>query len=89
MTEHVTVLTRKGQITVPAEVRRALGLKRGDKIAVILEDGEVRLTRAGSVVERTAGAVRTSGPPLTARELRAAAEEAWVEEAVTRGSARP
>jgi AbrB family looped-hinge helix DNA binding protein len=25
-----TVLTRKGQITVPAELRKALGLKRGD-----------------------------------------------------------
>jgi antitoxin PrlF len=89
MKEHITVLTRKGQITVPADVRRALGLKRGDKVAVRIEGDDVRLARAQSVVERTAGAVNTNQPPLTAEDLRDAAEEAWALDAMERGGDKP
>jgi len=81
MKEMRTVMTRKGQVTVPAEIRRQLGLKRGDKVAFVLDEGEVRLTRTGSVVERTAGAFRTRRPALTAEELREAAERAMAKEA--------
>jgi AbrB family looped-hinge helix DNA binding protein len=76
-----TTLTRKGQITVPVEIRRALGLKEGDKITVILADGVARLERTGSVVERTRGIIKSSSPPLSAEELREEAELAIAEEA--------
>ena len=37
-------VTSKGQVTLPAEVRRHLKIKRGQKIALILEpEGTVRL----------------------------------------------
>ena len=75
-----SVLTRKGQVTIPAEVRRKLGLKRGDRVAFVLDDGSVRLVREASVTERTAGIFRTKEPPLTAEELRRAAEEAIAED---------
>jgi len=81
MKEMRAVITRKGQVTVPAEIRRQLGLKRGDRVAFVLDEGEVRLTRTGSVVERTAGAFRTRRTALTAEELREAAERAMAEEA--------
>ena len=84
MKEMRTVMTRKGQVTVPAEIRRQLGLKRGDRLAFVLDKGEVRLTRTGSVVERTAGAFRVRRPALTAEELRDAAERAMAEEAEER-----
>ena len=79
-----TVVTRKGQVTVPAEIRRELGLKQGDRVAFILEEGEVRLARTGSVVQRTAGALKSDKPPLTAEQLRESAERAMAEEAVQR-----
>jgi len=84
-----TTLTRKGQVTVPVEIRRALGLKEGDKLTFTLEDGKVSLERAGSVVERTAGILKSevSGPPLTAEELRRVAEIAWAEQAMERSGA--
>lgn len=45
MKELLTVVTRKGQITIPAEVRKALNLKQGDKVALVLEpEGTVKLT---------------------------------------------
>jgi AbrB family looped-hinge helix DNA binding protein len=40
----VATLTSKGQITIPVEVRRKLGLKPGDRVAFVVEaGGEVRL----------------------------------------------
>ena len=79
-----TVITRKGQVTVPAEIRRELGLKQGDKVAFILDEGEVRLARTGSVVQRTAGAFRSRKPPLTPEQLRESAEQAMADEALQR-----
>lgn len=43
MKELVTTMTERGQITVPAEVRRLLGLKPRDKVAFTINDGEVRI----------------------------------------------
>ena len=85
MRAQLTVVTRKGQITLPANIRRAMGLRQGDKVAVVLEDGTARLSPAGSVVDRTAGAAATREPPLTAEQMRQAAEIAWAEDADERG----
>jgi AbrB family looped-hinge helix DNA binding protein len=76
MQERVSVVTRKGQITIPAEFRKALGLKEGDKVALSLEEGKVRLSPSESVVMRTAGVFKTDEPAKTAEELRVLAEEA-------------
>jgi AbrB family looped-hinge helix DNA binding protein len=43
MQRHRSVVTRKGQITIPAEIRRALNIKEGDKVAFTMDDkGEVK-----------------------------------------------
>ena len=34
-------ITKKGQVSIPAEVRRKLGLKPGDRISFIVEDGKL------------------------------------------------
>ena len=49
MTSLISKLTRKYQATIPAEVRKALRLSAGDAIAFDVEDGEVRLRKAGPV----------------------------------------
>jgi antitoxin PrlF len=84
MNEQLTVVTRKGQVTIPADIRRALGIKEGDKVAFVLEDDQVKLTRKGSVVEQTAGALKSDIPALSLREERDAAEQAIAEEALER-----
>ncbi len=84
MKEHLTVVTRKGQVTIPVEIRRALRLKEGDKVAFTVEEGEVKLGRAVSVVERTAGALKSDAPVLTAEEERTAAERAIAEDVLER-----
>ena len=84
MNEQLTIVTRKGQVTIPADIRRALGIKEGDKVAFGLEDDQVKLTRKGSVVEQTAGALKSDIPALSLREERDAAEQAIAEEALER-----
>ena len=83
MRELLTVVTRKGQVTVPAEVRKALHLKQGDKVAFELPEsagGTVAMRRVGSVVEQTFGALASRIPALSPAEERAAFEEGMAEE---------
>lgn len=84
MKRHETVLTRKGQTTVPAEIRRALGLKEGDRIEWLQQGDQVRLRPGGSVAERTAGMFKAAAPPLSAADLREAAEWAIAGEVAER-----
>jgi AbrB family looped-hinge helix DNA binding protein len=63
-----SVITRKGQITIPAEARRILGLKVGDRVAIVLEEDGVKVKPEQSWVERTKGIVKHKGPPLTPQQ---------------------
>ena len=76
MNEHVGVITRKGQVTVPAELRHRLGLKQGDRVIFDLQDNQVVLRPTASVISATAGIFKSDQPARTAEELRAASEEA-------------
>jgi AbrB family looped-hinge helix DNA binding protein len=87
MKELLTVVTRKGQITLPAEIRRSLGIKEGDKVAVSLEEGEageqarvVILKPVRSIAVMTFGAVRPRKRPEDFKELRRHFEEGLAEE---------
>ena len=85
MKEALTVVTRKGQITVPAEIRRALGLKEGDKVAVSLTDPkqrEVTLRPVQSVAEATFGAVTPKKRPEDLKALRREFEEGAAAEVI-------
>src|SRR3954451_25121371 len=84
MHERVGVVTRKGQVTIPAEIRRALDIKEGDKVAFTMENGQLKLSRTGSVVAATAGALKGDMPPLSAQEERRATEEAIAEDVIAR-----
>ena len=79
-------ISTKGQATIPVEVRRLLGVGPHDEIGFVIDADEVRLTRAGSVVARTAGAFKSDKAPLAPQELREAAERAMAEEVVERMS---
>lgn len=80
MKEYVSVITRKGQVTIPAEIRRALSLQKGDKVAFEVEEDRVRIARSGSVVVRTAGALKSQMPMRSPGEEREAAERAIAED---------
>jgi AbrB family looped-hinge helix DNA binding protein len=81
-----STITSKGQITLPAVYRRALGLRPGDRLSFEEEGGIITMRKAQSVTESTAGSLTkyASTPPLTAQEMRDVAEQAIADEALER-----
>lgn len=77
-------VTTKGQVTIPIEIRRLLGLEEHDTVAFVVDGDAIRLRRPESVVARTAGAMKSTKPPLSAEQLRETAEQAIAEEAIER-----
>jgi AbrB family looped-hinge helix DNA binding protein len=88
MKEILTRVTRKGQITLPVEIRRALGIREGDKVAVSLigvphsEETQAVVRPVRSVAEMTFGAVRPRKRPEDFKELRQAFEEGVAEQVI-------
>jgi len=60
MREIVATMSKRGQVAVPAEVRRHLALRPRDKIVFAIDDDEVRLRPARFTLESVFGSV----PPL-------------------------
>ena len=54
---HSSALTVKGQITIPVDIRKKLGLHPGDKIGFLIEDGHVVLFRKENNIEAAFGLV--------------------------------
>ena len=70
------VVGKKGQITLPAEMRRALDIEEGDKVVVERKGNVIHVERIGSVVEQTAGIIKSRGRAPTERELKESAAQA-------------
>lgn len=89
MKELLTVVTRKGQITLPVEIRRSLGIEEGDKIAVSIADpqkAQVVLRPVRSVAEMTFGAVAPRRSPEDHKGMRRAFEESMAQRNVAPGA---
>ena len=70
-----TTLTRKGQVTIPKEIRDQLGLKPFDRVEFSLEDGTARLRKAREMtLEEIAGSVPGLAIPID-DQIRMAKEE--------------
>jgi antitoxin PrlF len=78
MKEILSTVTQRGQVTIPAEVRRLLGTKTGDKVAFQIDDGQVRLTPAKFTLESAYGSVTPVSRP---EDFEAIKEEALAEKA--------
>ena len=64
MREFSAAPTQRNQVTIPAEVRRTLGLKPKDRVSFTIEDGgDVRLTAASFSLESAYGSVKASANP--------------------------
>ena len=74
-------VTSKGQITIPAEVRKDLGLKAGDRVAFIKgENGQYTLkAKTGSIMDLR-GILRWYGKPVTIDEMNETIAKGWAGE---------
>ncbi len=53
-------VTRKGQITIPADIRRKFNIEEGMKVEVVEEDGKIVIRRVTSIFD-LAGSGRGKG----------------------------
>lgn len=79
MKEITTTITQRGQVTIPAEVRRVLGVKPRDKVAFTIKDNEVRLSPALFTLESAYGSVKPSHRPEDFEKLSRKAKDAKAE----------
>jgi antitoxin PrlF len=71
-------MTSKGQITVPIEVRRDLGLKTGDRIEFIKnENGSYTLKPKTGSVQDVRGMWKWTGKPLSIEEMNQVIAKGW------------
>lgn len=87
--ERSATVSRRGQVTLPAEVRRALGVGPHDRVAFVVEGATVRLHRTrAEIVARTAGSLQGYFPtvPLSAEKERQQFEEGVTQEATGRAT---
>jgi AbrB family looped-hinge helix DNA binding protein len=77
-------MTRKGQITIPANNRRLWSIEAGDRVEFLGDGDRVRIVPVGDDVKRTTGALGRyrSGPAPTVEELKDAVADAWAAEAM-------
>lgn len=71
MIEQLTTVTRKGQVTIPIEIRRELNLQEGDKVAFSVLPGEsvaILVRPVRSVAEMTYGLAAALAPQAQTRE---------------------
>ena len=74
-------LTSKGQITIPVEVLRKLGLKAGDRIGFIEnENGEFVLKPKTGSIMALRGIVKWTGKPVTIQEMNETIAKGWAGE---------
>lgn len=65
-----STVTSKGQITIPAEVRRKLGLSAGSRVTFVpTESGSYELVPATGTVRALRGLVSAPAAPVTLEEM--------------------
>lgn len=69
MKEIVASLTRRGQVTVPAEVRRLLGADAPGKLVFKIDGKEVKLERPAHTWRSAFGAVKPVNRPENFKEI--------------------
>jgi AbrB family looped-hinge helix DNA binding protein len=71
-------VTERGQVTIPSEVRRLLGITPPQKVAFEIDGNDIRLVPAGPSLKEVFGAVQPASRRVDFARL---GEEAWEEKA--------
>jgi AbrB family looped-hinge helix DNA binding protein len=78
-------VTRKGQITLPVELRKEFDIKEGDIVYVRKGEHGIEITTPEEIVARTAGLFKKYADklgPLEPDEIREHAARYWAEDAM-------
>ncbi len=80
MQEFETTLTEKGQVTIPLEIRRLIGLQPRDKVRFQVEGDMIKISRASSKLLAGYGAVPPLQKPEDFQKLREEFEKGVAQE---------
>ncbi|HWO93244.1 MAG TPA: AbrB/MazE/SpoVT family DNA-binding domain-containing protein [Dehalococcoidia bacterium] len=80
MKKILSTVTSRGQVTIPAEVRKVLGAKSGDKVAFEIVGDSVMLKRARFTLETAYGSVPPKHRPEDFEAMKDQAMEEHAEE---------
>jgi AbrB family looped-hinge helix DNA binding protein len=74
--EGARTVSLKGQVTIPVEIRRLLGVEPGDKVSFSVRNGKVELRAVRSPLEESFQAIPALAPRRSWKEIeRLAAQE--------------
>jgi AbrB family looped-hinge helix DNA binding protein len=82
MKEFVSSVSPKGQVTIPAEVRKRFGIKPRDKVTFYVDGDDVRLRPTSFTLETAAGSVPALKEPLDWKEVERRAKDEHVQQSV-------
>ncbi|MEL6963244.1 MAG: type II toxin-antitoxin system PrlF family antitoxin [Pseudomonadota bacterium] len=64
-----STITARGQTTIPAEIRKKLALKPGDRILYLEEDGKVRIIAADKRTNDLRGLLPKPDQPISLEQM--------------------
>jgi AbrB family looped-hinge helix DNA binding protein len=89
--QYTTTVSSKGQITLPAKIRRSLNLDSGDRITITKRGGKVTIApdtyeeKLADLRKRTAEHLRLANiKPLSIEDMDRLIDESWTEADVKR-----
>jgi len=62
-------ITTKGQVTLPAELRKSVGIEPGDKVVIEVEDGEIVVRRSAKSWRDSYRSIPAVEHPVTLEEM--------------------
>jgi antitoxin PrlF len=85
MKEYVSSVSPKGQITIPIEIRKRLGVEPRDKVVFLVEGDEVKIVPITSSLEAGFQAFPALERPLSTEDMAAIAWEEHAQEIAREG----
>ena len=85
MQEFEASITEKGQVTIPQEIRRIMGLQPHDKVRFEVEGDVVKISRASSKLLQWFGSVTPRNKPEDFQKIREEFEKGVAEEVASEG----
>jgi AbrB family looped-hinge helix DNA binding protein len=83
--QYIMPVTSKGQVTIPAAVRRLLGLKKNARVAFVVEGNAVKVEPAQATLQAAFGAVEPITRPEDFERITEIAHEDQALRAVANG----
>ncbi|MBM3926253.1 MAG: AbrB/MazE/SpoVT family DNA-binding domain-containing protein [SAR202 cluster bacterium] len=77
--EILASVSKRGQVTIPAEVRRLIGVKTKGKVSFKIKGDQVIITKPAFTLEEVYGSVQFPKGPIDFKEL---TRDAWAEKLV-------